>query len=445
MTLPLPSHVTDSWQSWGRIVKAQHEIVSPGFQDDVRRALGGSSQPSLAVGLGRSYGTSCLNPEGRLIDMRGLSRLISFDEQSGILRAEAGISLWEIIAFALPRGFFLPTTPGTRFVTLGGAIANDVHGKNHHSAGTFGTHISRIGLYRSDKGLLDLTPETDANLFNATIGGLGLTGIIVWADLQLVKVPSGELTQTISRFGNLNGFFEQNAKAVDESEHTVAWIDCLAKGDELGRGVLTSADWCSTGKTEVKGPGHGPNVPFSPPSWVMNTLSIRLFNAFYYAYHSMKTGRSVIDYGSYFYPLDSIRNWNRLYGKKGMFQYQSVIPEANAAEATRDMLKEISRAGMGSFLAVLKTFGDKPSPGMLSFPMEGTTLALDFPNKGRATLKLLTELDTIVRQAGGRLYPAKDGRIPSDMMESGYPLLNQFLRQIDPALSSLFYRSLDIA
>lgn len=446
MTQTPPSRTSDAWQSWGRVVKASHEILSPVFQEDISAALRGDvdSQKALAVGLGRSYGTSCLNPDGRLIDMRGLSRFISFDEETGVLRAQAGVSLWDIIAFALPRGYFLPTTPGTRYVTLGGAISNDVHGKNHHKAGTFGAHIRRIGLYRSDKGFLEITPKDKDDLFAATIGGMGLTGIIAWAELQLVKVTSGELVQTRSRFSDLDDFFLKNDSAVGNHEHTVAWIDCLAKGKSVGRGILTAADWKDVGDRQVVEKGGGPNVPFNPPSWVMNSLSIKLFNTLYYRLNSLKTGRSTIDYGSYFYPLDSIRNWNRLYGRAGFFQYQSVVPITDSADVTREMLTAISKAGLGSFLAVLKTFGNKPSPGMMSFPMEGVTLALDFPNKGQQTLKLLANLDEIVASAGGRLYPAKDGRIPKNLMVSGYPLLNRFALQVDPSLSSLFYRSLDV-
>ncbi|MGE0410255.1 MAG: FAD-dependent oxidoreductase [Amphiplicatus sp.] len=425
------------WLSWGRVVRAEHKLVAPRHRDEAaaafdaaRRAGGGV----LAVGLGRSYGDSGLNQGGALIDMRGLDRLIAFDREAGVLRAEAGASLADIIAFAAPRGFFPSTTPGTRFVTLGGAIANDVHGKNHHRAGTFGASVRRLCLLRAE-GETEIGP--DSPLFRATIGGLGLTGVILWAEIALARIASTVLDQETIAFASLDEFFNLAAESEAGFEHTVAWIDCLAA---VGRGVFSRGNWAETGPRAAAAPRPRAAIPFDAPSVLLNRASLAAFNALYYRLGRMRAGASRIRYDRFFYPLDAIGGWNRLYGARGFYQYQSVVPPAAARAATRDMLAAIAAAGEGSFLAVLKTFGDRPSPGMLSFPMAGATLALDFANRGERTMRLLARLDEIVAAAGGRLYPAKDGRLPRAMFEQGYPQAEEFSRYVDPAMSSGFWR-----
>ena len=429
--------------SWGGVVKAPCWTATPQHRDEAVSALAEprrDGETVLAMGLGRSYGDSGLNPDHRLIDMTAMDRLMAFDPETGVLRVEAGASLWDVIAFAAPRGFFLPTTPGTRFVTIGGAIANDVHGKNHHSAGAFGRHVKRLCLLRSDLGVVEISPETDGELFAATVGGLGLTGLILWADIALVRVPSMRIRQEVTPFANLDAFFDLAQGDVGKAEHTVAWVDCLASGDTLGRGVFTSGDWAEDGDRTARAKPNGPTIIVDAPSALLNNLTLRAFNTVYYRWKGRGPKEHIVSYDGFFYPLDGINRWNRLYGKRGFYQHQSVVPAAVARDATREMLSIISAAGAGSFLAVLKTFGPLDSPGLLSFPMEGATLALDFPNHGEKTLRLLDTLDGVVKQAGGRIYPAKDGRMSREIFESGYANLDRFVERIDPAFSSGFWR-----
>jgi FAD/FMN-containing dehydrogenase len=425
--------------SWGRTPRLRMQVARPSFPDQVApliREGAGLPHGLLAGGLRRSYGDSCINDGGSLIEMTGLDRFIRFDRNLGLLEADAGVSLAEILKLVIPAGFFLPVTPGTKFVTLGGAIANDVHGKNHHRAGTFGRWIRSLALLRSD-GSEHLLPDA-SSLFAATVGGLGLTGIITRATLQLVPITSTNMTVETIPFGNLAEFFALSAESDASHDYTVAWIDCLAKGDKLGRGIFTRARFATDGAYHVKPPG-GPTVPFDAPGFVLNRLSIGAFNEAYFRLAG-RARLATVSYDPFFYPLDAIGGWNRLYGPRGFYQYQSVVPPGAAAAATADMLRAISDAGQGSFLAVLKTFGDVASPGLLSFPRQGTTLALDFANRGGPTLWLLDKLDAIVREAGGRLYPAKDGRLPPAMFRAGYPALDQFTTQMDRGMSSTFWR-----
>lgn len=438
-----PALVLEERTSWGRVVRAPHHVLRPRFGTEVEAALRAARSQGLSAlgyGLGRSYGDSNLNPDGALIDMAGLDRLIAFDPHTGVLRADAGVSLSAILRFSVPKGWFLPTTPGSRFVTLGGAIANDVHGKNHHTAGAFGAHVRRFGLVRSDRGVVEVDPAGEPELFAATIGGLGLTGLLVWAEIQLVRVPSAFVDVETTAFGHVDQFFELAAGAEARFEHTVSWIDCTAGGARLGRGLFAAGNWSAEGGGARHDDRTAAVLPIDAPEFALNPLTLRAFNALYYARGKSAPTRARQHYGAYFYPLDAIRGWNRLYGRKGFYQYQSVVPPAAARDATVEMLKAIAKSGQGSFLAVLKTFGPRPSPGLLSFPREGATLALDFANRGKALSRLFARLDAIVCEAGGRLYPAKDGRMPADMFRSGYGQLDRFAASVDPAFSSSFWR-----
>jgi L-gulonolactone oxidase len=325
-------------------------------------------------------------------------------------------------------------------VTLGGAIANDVHGKNHHRAGTFGRWVRRLDLLRSDSSTIELGPDDDSGLFAATIGGLGLTGLIAWAEIEVMPIASALMDVETIPFGNLDEFFAIAAESDGAFDYTVAWVDCLATGGALGRGIFSRSNHSATGPVTVGKTKQGPGLPVDLPGFALNGATVKAFNALYHWNGRRKAGRATIPYGPFFYPLDAIGGWNRMYGKRGLYQYQSVVPPDTARDATRAMLTAIAAAGEGSFLAVLKTFGDKPSPGMLSFPMPGTTLALDFANRGTSTLALMDRLDAIVREAEGRLYPAKDGRIPAAMFHAGYPGWENFTRHVDPGFSSSFWR-----
>lgn len=437
-------HPNRSWRSWGRVIQAEHLIGRPTHRGELPAVMAQAQERGLSalpVGLGRSYGDTNLNPGAALIDMRGLDRFMAFDAETGLLTCEAGVSLSQILHMAVPRGWFLPTTPGTRYVTVGGAIANDVHGKNHHRAGTFGTSVRRVGLWRSDRDrVAEIGPNQEPELFAATVGGLGLTGVIVWAEIQLVRTPSSHLDQRLEPFGALADFFRIAEQASARYEHTVAWIDCTASGPRLGRGLFTLANWAQDGQRVVHSDRAGPAMPFEAPAFALNPLTLRAFNALYYAKGAMAAGDSKVHYTQAFYPLDAIRRWNLLYGPRGFYQYQCVTPAATAPEAMTEILRRVARSGEGSFLAVLKTLGEAPSPGLLSFPTPGVTLALDFRNRGQETLDLLAVLDTIVFEAGGRLYPAKDGRMSGAALRAGYPALDRFTPHLDPALSSAFWR-----
>lgn len=425
--------------SWGRLSFAPSTLVDLDDRSRIAARIAEAGPKGLAYGNGRSYGDVCLNPGGRLWRMRRLDRFIAFDPATGIVRCEAGVLLSELLAATLAHGWFLPVTPGTRFVTIGGAIANDVHGKNHHLTGTFGCHVRRFTLARTDGSAVECGPVGDyASLFAATIGGLGLTGVVVDAELQLRRVDGPWMNVETIAFCGLDEFFALSGAS--ESEYTVAWIDCAASGNALGRGIFLRGDHAADRRDFA--PGHAKRMPFTPPVSLVNGLSLRAFNFAYFHAHRLRQGRTLQHYLPYFYPLDNLLEWNRMYGPRGFFQYQSVVPPAAARDATRAMLDAIVRSGTGSFLAVLKLFGDVASPGMLSFPMPGATLAMDFPNTGARTHALFDRLDAIVREAGGRIYAAKDARMPRDLFESGYPMLGEFLKHRDPGIDSAMARRL---
>jgi L-gulonolactone oxidase len=442
MILAAPSFVMrGDVLSWGRVHRRPQRIAAPRFCDHLAALINdGASSNRLAIGLRRSYGDSCLNSDGAMIDMTGLDRFIAFDEASGTLRAEAGASLSQILALTVPRGWFLSTTPGTRFVTLGGAVANDVHGKNHHRAGSFGCHVKSLGLLRSDGFRRAVTWESDPGLLAATIGGLGLTGVIEWVEIQLDKISSAYLDVETIPYVGLDEFWALSRESAEKFEHTVSWIDCGARGANFGRGIFSRANWRDDQAFKSHDDRMWKSVPFDAPALLLNRFSVATFNELYFRANKTKAGPSRQPYASFFYPLDALLNWNKLYGKCGMFQYQCVIPPGEACAAIASLLDEITRSGQASFLAVLKTFGGRASLGLLSFPRLGATLALDFPNRGAETLRLLSRLDAIVSEAGGALYPAKDGRLPPDLFRRSFPRWQEFLEYKDPSVNSDFWR-----
>lgn len=426
------------YESWGRYPRVSQTLV-PVL--DRSATLPQADASMLPRGNGRSYGDSCLNADGILLGMRGLDRFIAFDPASGLLRAEAGILFSDILDLVVPQGWFLPVTPGTRFVTLGGAIANDVHGKNHHRAGTIAHHLVRFNLLRSDGARLNCSPTEHTDWFHATIGGLGLTGAITEATLQLRRIRSPWMTTESHKFGNLSEFFALSRESDRDYEYTVSWIDCVASGKQLGRGLFSRGNHSpACARPGGRVPGSLLSVPFTPPVSLINRPSLRAFNILYFHKQRRRAQHAVTHYRPFFYPLDSIAGWNRIYGPRGFLQYQCVVPPATAQEATGSLLQAISRSGTGSFLAVLKQFGDMPSLGMLSFPRGGTTLALDFPNAGPSTLALLSRLDAIVAESGGAVYPAKDARMAGIHFKRYFPAWEAFSRYIDPKFSSSFWR-----
>lgn len=425
--------------SWGRYPQARPAEIRR--LNDRNAPLPPTDLQRLVYGNGRSYGDVCLNDGGQVLLARGLDRFIAFDQETGVLRAEAGVLLAEILELVVPTGWFLPVTPGTCFVTLGGAVANDVHGKNHHRAGTFGHHVRAFELVRSDGSRRVCTPSDNADWFAATLGGLGLTGLITWVEIQLRAIDGPWIQAESRRFADLAGFFRLSEEADRTHEFTVAWVDCAARGANLGRGILLSGDFAPATAGSGQTPqAHGRlTVPLTPPFSLINRLSLNAFNALYYR---KLEGAFLTHYAPFFYPLDGIGNWNRIYGPKGFLQYQCVLPPATAEPALRDVLGRIAASGEGSFLAVLKRFGDKPSPGLLSFPRPGVTIALDFPFKGEVTLRLLDSLDAVIAVAGGALYPAKDARMSPEMLRRSSPLLERFLPFLDVRLSSGFWKRL---
>lgn len=420
--------------NWGNYPVIDANVYSPPSISEARKVVE-SSKELIARGLGRSYGDSSLN--GTILSTLKLNHFLAFDEQSGIVSCESGVSLSEVLDVFVPRGWFLPVTPGTKFVTIGGAIAADVHGKNHHVAGSFSNHVHSMKILLSDGSLVECSKTENDDLFWSTCGGMGLTGIIVEATFQLIKIETASIRQRVIKTKNLDEIFE----AFEANKHwtySVAWIDCLAKGEHLGRSALILGEHAtrddigySYRNPLIADKRFSAAVPIYFPNFVLNTVTVKMFNNIRYATYFSKD--SVVDYNPFFYPLDSIYHWNKIYGKRGFTQYQFVLPKETSREGLRKILRKISESGKGSFLAVLKLFGKQE--GMLSFPKEGYTLALDFPITEK-TMRLFNELDSVVKDCGGRLYLAKDVRMNEEMFKSGYELSQQFIllkQQFDSA------------
>ena len=425
-----------SVRSWGNFPKVEHAAVVPLHWRHL--PLPAAQGSMLALGLSRSYGDSCLNEGNTLLSTTGMDRLVAFDRASGVLRCEAGVSLASILELVVPAGWFLPVVPGTAFVTVGGAIANDVHGKNHHVAGTFAHHVRRFELLRSDGSRTECTPGS--GMFRATAGGLGLTGLVTWAEIQLERIASPFFDVESVRMDNLDHFLALSEESARSHAYTVAWIDAVAHGEALGRGIFMRANFSREPGGEAPAPHAGLAVPFDFPGAVLNRRSIALFNALYRSRASRDWSTARQPYAAYLFPLDRIGAWNRMYGKRGFFQHQSVVPRDGARERLSAMLAEIANAGEASFLTVLKVFGDREPAGLMSFARPGVTLALDFPARGPATLALLERLDAIVREAGGAIYPAKDARMSPETFRASFPRWSEFTRHVDPAFSSSFWR-----
>jgi FAD/FMN-containing dehydrogenase len=424
--------------SWGRLSQAEHSVTVLRDRAAVASVVAATT-PGIAHGMGRSYGDAALNPGGMVWSTTRLDRFIALDPATGRLTCEAGVLLRDIQRLAVPRGWTLPVTPGTLLATVGGAIANDVHGKNHHVRGSFGDHVRQLTLVRTDGERIECGPGLRSDWFAATVGGVGLTGVIVSAELQLQPIPGPWLDSETIPYGSLDEFFALADGSEAEWEHTVSWIDCVS--GRTGRGLFMRANHAREATT-VPPRRRTRAMPFSPPVSLVNGLTLRAFNAAYYRLGSWRAGRSRVPCETFFYPLDNLLEWNRMYGPKGFFQYQCVVPRQDGRQAVEAMLQAIAQSGNGSFLAVLKTFGNRMPRGLLSFPRPGVTLALDFPNGGAATEELFGRLDAIVREAGGRIYLAKDARMPRALFEAGYPALAEFVRYRDPGISSAMSRRL---
>jgi FAD/FMN-containing dehydrogenase len=341
----------------------------------------------------------------------------------------------------VPRGWFLPVSPGTQFVSVGGAVANDIHGKNHHRAGTFGRHVRRFELVRSSGKRLVCSPDENAELFRATVGGLGLTGLMTWVEIALKRISGPRIDVEALPLGCLEDFFRLSAESDRDHEYTVAWFDGLRPPGRF-RGLFYRGNHAAP-EDKVKLPDFRArlSVPIDLPSGCLNRWTLRAFNRLYYDWNAHKPSLHSVPYRSFFYPLDAVSHWNRIYGRRGFFQYQCVVPAGDEGRRpVEPLLEEVARSGQGSFLAVLKIFGDAASPGLLSFPRPGVTLAMDFPNRGPRTLELFERLDALVRGAGGAVYPAKDARMSSESFRSFFPRWREFSDFVDPKFSSSFWR-----
>lgn len=428
-----------SEESWGRYPKVSQKAFRPSWISE--EIPFGSFDTVLPYGQGRSYGDSCLNDGGTILVTDRLNRLIGFDAESGVLRCEAGATLEDILDVIVPRGWFLPVSPGTRFVSVGGAVANDIHGKNHHKAGTFGRFVRRFELLRSSGERLVCSPAENADVFAATVGGLGLTGLMTWVEIALRRIPGPQIALETVPFTGLEDFFRLSDDSDRDFEYTVAWFDGLAPPDRF-RGLFFRGNHASP-EDKVKLPSFHVrlSVPFDLPSGLLNRWTIRAFNRLYHDWNAHKPAQRSVTYGSFFYPLDTISHWNRVYGRRGFFQYQCVVPKGEAgSRPISGVLEEVAKSRQGSFLAVLKVFGDPVSPGLLSFPRPGVTLALDFPNRGKKSLDLFERLDAVVRDAGGAVYPAKDARMSAAAFQAFFPRWREFSKFIDPKFSSSFWR-----
>ncbi len=431
---------TPAPESWGRFpASTPHDVITLAWRTQIADAMRSSTRV-LAYGLGRSYGDVCLNNDGTLIVTSHLDRFISFDPATGVLRCEAGVSLAAIIDLVVPHGWFLPVTPGTKYVTVGGAIANDVHGKNHHLRGTFGSHVRAFELVRSDGSVRECTPTQHAEWFAATIGGLGLTGIISWAEIQLIRIGAPTLDVESIKARSLDEMIALMDESDASWEYTVSWIDCTQGGKTIGKGSFIRGNFEEQSRIKNQGSNVLFDVPIVPPNWLLNRTSIKAFNTLYYHKQFSRSKRTRTSIDPFFYPLDVVGGWNKLYGKRGFLQWQCVIPYDGDASVMHHILSEIKRAGMASFLAVLKMFGDKPSPGLLSFPRPGLTLALDFGNDGVPLMRMLDTLDAIVADVGGRIYPAKDAHMSAEHFHTMYPEASRLAAFLDPHCTSTFWQ-----
>ena len=426
------------FESWGRYPAYEAEVRPLHWQMDFPKAVSGVHHGALAVGMGRSYGDVCLLKDGTLLQTTAMNRLLNFDAATGLLTAEAGITLAQILDFAVPRGFFLPVTPGTKYVTLGGAIANDIHGKNHHLAGTLGNHVTQFELVRSDGNRMHCTPTENPDYFSATIGGMGLTGVITWAQLRLKPIVSRMVDYQGIQFHGIDEFLDLTRES-QHIEYTVSWVDVTSTGKNFCRGVFMQGDH-SPVPAPLKVSAKPKLVfPFELPGWALNGTTVGLFNTAFFNKQIKKRVTALQDYEPFFYPLDKVLHWNRMYGKRGLLQFQYVIPWEHAREGTVAILQEVAKSGLASFLAVLKVFGDVPSPGLISFPKPGITLALDFPIKPDKSFPLFDKLAEMTWEFGGRLYPAKDARMTGEQYRAFYPQWERFARYKDPALTSSFW------
>ncbi|MEM7550898.1 MAG: FAD-binding oxidoreductase [Bacteroidota bacterium] len=410
-----------NWNNYPNVTAEKTNLISP---SEIEKRY--SNQNFIMRGAGKSYGDASLGD--RICSSLEYNKFLFFDKNNGIISAQSGVLLSEILNVVIPKGWFLPVTPGTKYITIGGAVASDVHGKNHHLEGSISRHIASFDLMITTGEVIRCSKTENSDLFHATCGGMGLTGVILNVSLKLKKIESDRITQRQIKAPDLDslvGYLNEFSSYT----YSVAWIDCLKGGKGFGRGIVMLGEHSVQNDLENKpslnsAPENQLNIPFNFPNFALNNLTVRLFNEFYYQKTYRKDNTFISGYNSFFYPLDGLGNWNRIYGGKGFLQYQFVLPMEGGKEGLVKILGRINRRGLGSFLAVLKIFGEQPE-GILSFPMRGYTLALDFPIV-RGLFDFLDELDKIVQDFGGRIYLAKDARMKTEMFLNTYPEIENF-------------------
>ncbi len=428
---------------WGRTNPSRADVVDLASHE-LHEAIGHAGERGVLVrGLGRSYGDAAQNAGGLVVRLAAAAHEVQLDVSAGTAKVPAGLSIDDLLRVIVPRGFFVPVTPGTRFVTIGGAIASDIHGKNHHVEGSFGNHVASITLLLADGATVVAGPHERSDLFWATVGGMGLTGIVIDATVNLLPIGTSRMSVDTSRIADLDSMFATMSEGDDQYRYSVAWIDLMAKGMHMGRGVLTRGDHARPDQLEGKAAEtpleYGPHQLVAVPSLalpigVINTATCAAFAEFWYRKAPKHRVGELQGIGAFFHPLDLVGAWNRLYGKRGMVQYQFVVPFGQE-EAMRNVVERISASGAASFLAVLKRFG-AANAAPLSFPAPGWTLALDVPAGSRGLGELLHSLDRLVLDAGGRHYFAKDAHTTAASIERGYPRLDEWKavrRSVDPA------------
>lgn len=441
---------------WGRTAPTGADVVVPLGADEVATHLEGAAtaRGTVARGLGRSYGDAAQNAGGTVLDMTSLRGIQHADLDRGRIEVDAGVSLGDIMRWTVPRGWFPTVTPGTRFVTVGGAIAADIHGKNHHIDGTFTASVDTMTLH-TPQGDFDLTPDDE--LFWATAGGMGLTGVVTRATVELTPVDTAYMRVDTERAGDLDDLMARMSDRDDDYRYSVAWIDCLATGKQLGRGVLTRGDHATIGDLpttlEADPLSYEPTQPLAAPPWapdgLLNRLTVRAFNELWFRKAPQRRTSGIQSIPTFFHPLDAVKGWNRMYGSSGFLQYQFVVPLGHES-ALQGIIERLADAQVASFLAVLKRFGPS-NQAPLSFPIEGWTLALDLPvhRQSHILTGLLASFDRVVAEAGGRVYLAKDARLDPELLPVMYPDLDRWRQirdRVDPdhTLTSDLDRRLDL-
>jgi decaprenylphospho-beta-D-ribofuranose 2-oxidase len=414
---------------WGRYPRQLASVIAP---EEISEALPPREGQMISRGQGRSYGDATMCKDGLVMLTERLHGLLSFDEQNGVLKAEAGTTLAQVISEFLPSGWFPTVVPGTKFVSLGGCLAADIHGKNHHRDGAFGAHVQEIELVLADRSRRRCSPENEATLFWSTVGGMGLTGIITEVTLELIPVETSYVVVQHHQTKNLEASLKVLEGEAWDDQYTIGWIDCLAKGKTLGRGILMRghhARLSDLTQSKRRRPFDSSPRPytlgFDFPLWVLNGITLRAFNDLYYRMKGSRRKPFIADCESFFFPLDRISDWNRMYGKRGFIQYQCVLPQASAAEGLQDLLEAMAAASRLSFLSVLRRFGPA-GKGLLSFPIEGYSLTFDLPISDPGLFAFLDRLDEIVMRYGGRIYLAKDSRLRGETFRVMYPRLEEW-------------------